>query len=301
MAPAVRPQIRSALAVLLCASGAAGCAPAAGAPPVTRAIQPPSAACRPVHGAAELAVPGRVLVLGERHGTTESPALVADVLCTLARARVPVTLGVELPADEQVAIDRFLASPGAAADRAALTRGPFWHTEHPDGRSSVAMVALLERARALRASRAPLRVVAYAAPAGVPFREHDRAMSDALSAAAGARPGDALVVLTGNVHARLVRGTSFDTTFAPMAHLLAGAGRDVVSLDMAHDGGEAWTCQPTSDAPDGFACGRDSFEPEPGADPWTLRLSPDMPPDAPYHGRYGVGRITASPPALARE
>jgi hypothetical protein len=251
-----------------------------------------------VSGLAPLLRPGAVVVFGELHGTRESPALVGDALCAAVRAGLPATLALELPVDEQGAIDRYLASAGRRADRAALSAGAFWDREYPDGRSSVAMLGLLERARSLRRAAPGLRVVAFAPPSSLPFPRHDGAMADVVGAAARDAAGGVLVVLTGNVHARLSRGTPFDSAFTPMAHLLAAAlgGGRVTSLDMAHDGGRAWTCHPAADDPDRFVCDASPFDAKAGAAAWQVTVgAADA--DAPYSGHYGVGPITASPPA----
>ena len=297
----MNPVRARSVASLFCAALAAltgGCTPRQPAP---AAVQAAHAGCRPVRGLEPLLRRGNVLLFGELHGTRESPAFIGDVLCAAVGARLPLVLALEVPRSEQRAIDGFLASAGTPEDRAVLAAGAFWGREYPDGRSSEAMLALIEQARSLRRSSAELRVVTFAAAASLPFRQHDRAMSDSLARAAGEAVDRVTVVLTGNVHARLARGMPYDSTFAPMGHLLARrlAGRSVVSLGMAHEGGEAWTCRAARDDPDRFACNAGPVEPQPGAAAWSVELATEAGPGAPYGGRYGVGPITASLPVRA--
>lgn len=90
---------------------------------------------------ARLIEPGRVLLIGEVHGTNEHPALVGSITAAAVAQLCPVTVALDLPAGEQTRIDTFLDSDGTPADRAALTAGPFWNrpTAFADGRSSRAI------------------------------------------------------------------------------------------------------------------------------------------------------------------
>lgn len=253
--------------------------------------------CGSVKGLPPLLKPGNVLIFGEVHGTQQAPAFVADVVCAAARKRIPTTLGLEIPFEEQEAIDRYLESPGGTATQARLRGSAFWRPELPDGRSSEAMLHLIERARALRAAGAKLRVVASRGHASSRGQEVDRLMAGALAAVAGREPKSLLIVFSGNVHSRLTRATPFDPAYEPMGYLLAksiGSSR-VISLDMSHEGGEAWGCRTPSPDSDELTCAPYPARPQAGAAAWSLSLT--AVPGAPFNGTYGVGRITASPPA----
>ena len=254
--------------------------------------------CRPVSGLSASLKRGNILLLGELHGTQEAPAFVADVVCMAAKKRIPVTLGLEIPSDEQASIDRFLDSGGMAAAEARLTEGAFWRPQKlQDGRSSIAMVRLIERVRALRASGYQVRIVAYDMKSGTPVAERDRVMAQSLTAAAGREPANLLVVLSGNVHNRLTRGVAWNKEYEPMGHLLTKSGNNsrVISLNMSHEGGEAWSCRSPSPDSDEVICAPYSYRPQAGATAWSVKLT--AAPGAPFNGDYGVGRITASPPA----
>jgi hypothetical protein len=143
-------------------------------------------------------------------------------------------LGLEIPFDEQTSIDRFLDSSGGAAAEARLTEGAFWRPERQDGRSSIAMLNLIEQVRALRASGYKVRIIAYDSKSGTPAQERDRVMARNLAAVAGREPRNFLVALSGNVHNRLTRGVSWDKEYEPLGYLLtkSGGGSRVTSLNM---------------------------------------------------------------------
>lgn len=79
-----------------------------------------------------------------------------------------------------------------------------------------------------------------------PPGERDRAMAERVAEAAEVRPGDFVVVPTGNLHNRLTKGMPWDGELEPMGYRLTRlrSGARIVSLDMAHPGGTAWVCYP---------------------------------------------------------
>lgn len=265
-------------------------------PPPAASLLAQQRTCRSVSGLSPLLKRGNVLLFGEKHGTQQIPAFISDVVCITAKKRIPITLGLEIPFDEQAAIDRFLDSGGGAAAEAQLTEGAFWHREIQDGRSSMAVLQLIEQARALRAAGAKLRIVAYDAKPGLPGQERDRVMARNLAAVAGREPKNLLVLLSGNFHNRLTRGTSWDQEYEPMGYLLTKSisSSRIISLNVAHEGGEGWVC--VEQPPDSkLTCKALPFKPETGAPAWSVKLTAE--PNSPYSGTFGVGRISASPPA----
>jgi hypothetical protein len=263
----------------------------------TSAVPVQQRSCGAVSGLSALLKRGNILLFGELHGTREAPAFIADVVCIAAKKRIAVTLGLEIPLDEQASIDRFLDSSGGAAAEARLTEGAFWRPERQDGRSSIAMLHLIEQVRSLRASGNKVRIVAYDSKSGTPAQARDRVMAQNLAAVVGREPRNFLVVLSGNVHNRLTRGVSWNKEYEPLGYLLtksSGSSR-VISFNMSHEGGEAWGCRSPSPDSDEVSCAPYSYRPQVGATAWSLKLTPAS--GAPFSGTYGVGRITASPPA----
>ncbi len=229
-----------------------------------------------------------VVMFGELHGTTELPAFVGEVVAALA-SRGKVVLALEIPITDQADLERFVASDGTAAARAELLAGPFWSATYQDGRRSVAMLHLLERVRQLRAGGAAIEAFAFDVP-DFDRGERDRGMADNLLRARAAEPDATWVLLAGDLH--VVRG---EHPMVPGKRWMAGhvidAGVPVVSLQPWHAGGSAWVC--TDDV--AAHCGpREGPGRAAGARGVVLEPSSE----GAYDGRYVVGPITASPPAI---
>lgn len=225
---------------------AAGCAPRSGAvaaPEAAPAAQ--SLACREVEGLEPLLAPGAGVLLGEMHGTAESPAFASNAACLALREDLPVTVALEIPREEEARVETFLASAGGEADRAALLASPFWSREYQDGRSSAAILDLLDELRRLRGPGRQLRVALIdrlempAKPA-----ERDRWMAEALARAFDANPGGVVISLTGNVHSRVGRGTPWNPDYEPAGFVLLQLKPNlkITSLDVVYPNGTAWVC-----------------------------------------------------------
>lgn len=261
-------------------------APLASEPPTT-------SACTDVVGVDEIVAPGNVVLVGEVHGTMESPAFVADVACHALAGDLAVTIGLEMPTSEQRGIDVFVESEGDDADVAALLDGPFWTEEPLDGRTSAAMLELLQDIRRARLGGAAIEVVAIdpGNPGG-----RDAAMAQAVVDAAEGRPDGLVVALTGNVHAATVAAPAAADSQRPMGAYVADALGDdrVIALDIGFGGGTAWVV--LEDGTVGKVSFGDVAE-EPDAVASTIiDLSSSM--AIGFDGRYDVGNIHASAPAI---
>lgn len=241
---------------------------------------------RPIDGLDARIKPGAILWFGEVHGTEESPRFVADVACHAAAAN-RVQVGLEIPQDEQQRIDLYLLSGGGAGDRAALLEGAFW--QQHDGRSSTAMVALLEQLRVLRRAGAAIDVIAFDGAS----EDRDAAMAEHVARTRD--PGAVFVGLSGNIHSRRTKGTRWNPELVPtVAHLVA-RGLAVTTFDVSSNGGTFWACIGTSPT-DPPTCGtHESRRQEPGT-PWSLGAARD---DS-HDGVYRVGSVTAAAPARPR-
>ena len=252
---------------------------------LSAATAPP---CTPVAGAAALlAVPERrAFIFGELHGTTEIPALFGDFVCAAA-AQGPVTVGLEMPESSQAALDAWLASDGSAAARASLLADSFWRSG--DGRSSAAMLALLERLRALRAAGRRIGLLAFVPPAGdAPTQTpYEQAMAANWRRALEASPGSRLLVLVGSIHSRTQHYRDFD----PAAMHLPRAGG--LTLGPLPVGGSAYNCQPDGCGPHPNGSILDPVPPR-GLIPTPAELRANMA----YDYVYSPGApFTPSPPA----
>lgn len=245
-------------------------------------------ACPEIEGLSVASLKRSTLV-GELHGTNESPAFVAALACHILTSGHTLTMALEIPHTEQDRIRSYLLSNGSAADRAAMLEGAFWATNKADGRSSAAMVNLIERLRYLRSLRLPLiDVVTIDIAAGEDDagNDRDRLMSQAFDRITKT-PSDYVVGLVGNYHAKKTDGAPWDPHARFMAgHLPASA---LTSLDVDYTGGAAWICVPECGV---STLGTTSQTAAPG---FSLRLVAKD--GGAYDGVYGVGRLSPSLPA----
>jgi hypothetical protein len=229
---------------------------------------------------------GGTLMLADVHGTREIPAFVGQLVTTVA-SREPVVLALEIPVEHGPSIQVFMASDGNAAARRQLLAGPWWQAPYQDGRRSVAMLELLETARALRAAGKPMGVVAID-DSSMDSEVREAAMARNVIAARRAHPEAALIVYAGNLHVSKAM-VPFRPGFPGMAMRVAGAGISLVSMNAHLGDGTAWIC------PDAASehCGVVFLRGGPAAS--GIGFAPS--PDGRYDGWFGVGPVTASPPA----
>ena len=120
-------------------------------------------------------------------------------------------------------------------------------------------------------------------------------MAEALAGIINATTSDLVVVLTGNIHSRVSRGTPWDQNYEPMTYLLSRKlDKDLLAINVSHAGGTAWICTGTTPSTCGVKPVKGVSEEthpaiELGADPITSG----------HHGRYHVGSLNASPPAAS--
>ena len=239
------------------------------------ATLPAWGACRPISGTAELlARPGlRFVLVGEIHGTAETPAIFGDLVCAAVDSGRQVVVGLERPVAEQAAMD--------AGDWTRLVAMRGWHIF--DGRSSAAMLELVKSLHGMKVAE----VVAFD-PGGSGNAERNAGMAKELRAAADRHPEALVIVLTGNLHASKKAIAGFgDYPF--MAMLLPAEA--TVSLYAADRGGTAWT-QTNGE------CGGHAMK-SPGGE--TREVAFRKAPMAGYDGVLSTGVVsTASPPAAGR-
>lgn len=233
--------------------------------------------------------PGVVLI-GDLHGTREIPTFVGELVATVARER-PVVLGLEIPPSETPSFDAFLASDGGPAARARLLADPWWRSEYQDGRRSAAMAELVEAMRARKAAGVKIevdRIDTLATSAG----DRDQGMAHRVIALRKAHPDAVIIVYAGNLHT-MRKGVTRKPGYPWMAMQLAAEGVAFVSLAPHYEDGSAWVCHGASPAD----CGPSLAAGKPGAR--GIKLEPS--PDGNYDGWFGLGPITASPPAAFPE
>ena len=256
---------------------------------------PIDAGCQPVSGVEALFSRNTAVLVGELHGTVESPAFVAALTCTAVSYGYEVNVGLEIPDDETQVVETFLASDGGPQARAALLAGQFWSTGFPEGRQSTAMLDLLDDLRQLKLNGAELSVMLLDAAGAA---DRDTAMAQRLLAAMAATPEAFAITLTGNLHSRNVRGVSFDADYQPMGFLVSEAlpAGAVLTVDVQYSGGSAWTCSENGTcAPNTFGGNIPGLDPDAAPAP-AVAIDSEGNADG-HDGHYYVGELSPAGPA----
>ena len=200
----------------------------------------------------------QVILIGEAHGTVEIPQFTLGVVCSLLKAGKSVILGVEYTGEQQDALNRYLLSPGGAADRQDLLQGRNWK-RYSDGRGSVAMFELVDGMRRLRQQGQRVGVLAFQSNENldVPMEVADRTMivgeenkllnriNDADMASTVLRESVlyrryVLVILSGYSHTSTILSTFNTEMFGTLqADGSAGQGSDAGLHDRNRPGGGA--------------------------------------------------------------
>ena len=230
----------------------------------------------------------RFLVVGETHGTAEAPAAFAEMTCA-ASENGPVVAALELPELMQPQLEAMMAAPDDATAKAALEGTWFLNPRIDDGRTSVAMRAMLYRLRSLRQAGRDVTIHAFVpslrrAP-GLGQAYSEIHMAARLSDAARNRPDARILVLVGKAHASKQAVEGGRIGLPAVGHL---PPEEVVSLVIAPQGGEAWNCRPD--------CGVHVMEAI--DDPTTRGVSLTAVEDGAYDGKLRLGPTTASRPVM---
>lgn len=243
----------------------------------------------------------RALIVGELHGTVETPAFVTQLACSLLKAGRPVIVALERDGGEQAALSAYLSSAGQPRDVQALLASAQWTSPQQDGRSSQAMLALLEQLRRWRAAGhpvgvlamqmdyAPLAVVAPPAPpaprdAAIEARLtalNDSLMADKVWLALTWHPAHTVIALAGNWHTAIGSASRQQITPSPSFADVLARHVPVHVFGLGSAGGSAWNMGP--DRPAG---------------PTPVMPGPLYIADSRIDTQVDLGRISASPPAI---
>ena len=226
---------------------------------------------------------GKVLLFGEMHGSLEAPKLISDLACSLSKSQ-EVAVGLEIDSHDQPKIDGYLKSRGAAEDVEKLTSSYFWQ-KGKDGRSSAAMLHLIETIRELRIEGHPISVFAFDDQPGTEL-ERNVAIGNGIRRFYSTHPNVRIIALMGNVHAMQTEMTTSDGPLVPSGVLLSDL--NPVSILISYPAGTIWACMPT--------CGVQSLAPRnPASGPSGFREGAPL---GGYSHSFLLPSITASPPAM---
>jgi hypothetical protein len=184
-----------------------------------------------------------LIIFGEQHGTNEIPLFVAEIVCALSAAK-EVNLLLELNADQQRELTRFLDSRGSDADKRRFIDAVFrTKDQQHDGRTSVAMFELIDQARQLRRKGRKISVIFFAPdPNEQNFdqSEYEADMARNIRAAVRTDSNVKNIALVGNFHSRRISDVG-GLKVVPAASLLSDL--KVFSLVSSALAGEAWQCR----------------------------------------------------------
>ena len=250
--------------------------------------------CAPVPGWQDVAesAEGKILLMGEVHGTNEMPALFAEYVCHVSRKPGRTVVGVEIDEREDATLQLGFAS--ASPEEVWRRELDHFRDGTNDGRSSEAVLKMLLRLYELRESGRDIEVRAVAGR----FRDAEwssridgtmdsiRFAAEAANLVEHSQNSARTVVLHGNVHAarvgrqRLLDGTpAFDES-------------RFVRLGTRHAGGAAYLRRGTYAVYELSA--RTAGVEANDACECVIALDDDMP--RPFDGWWFVGSLTPSPP-----
>jgi hypothetical protein len=236
----------------------------------------------------------RFLIVGELHGTQEIPAAFGELVCFVAAAGNNVLVGLEFQESARSSFEQYVESSGTRTDRARFLRESSWLTDaqqYPDGRTSEAMLKLVDRLRELRGAGLGIDVTTI-----VRLRQavsdsqttYEIGLADSLKEAEQSSEYDLIIALVGNIHARKL---AFDAggvaSLDPMAMHLPT--ETTLTLHAISNGGEAWNCRPN--------CGRHRHGGSQAGSSPRIEFRPDLSPG--YDGILAVGTTTASLPVVS--
>jgi hypothetical protein len=242
---------------------------------------PSGADCTEIPGAGQALSGGRIVMVGEIHGTNEMPAAFMRLVCGALQRGQAVLVGLEM-FDPDGALGAYMTSDGDAAARRALLAQRHWNGMR-DGRSSEAWLGMIETFRTWRRGGLPLNV--FALNDGSFAGGYDQVMAARLRQEHAAHPEALLLTYTGNVHSMLERPAGLP---APVGTLVADLAP--VSIELTSEAGQAWLCSGPGE------CGAQDFPAMPGNGP-RHAVQPSARAGT-YTLQINVGHITASPPAV---
>ncbi|RKH15750.1 hypothetical protein D7X74_17525 [Corallococcus sp. CA047B] len=238
---------------------------------------------------------GGVMLLGELHGTQEVPRFIAQAVCQLVMSGTPVSVGLELPVENEERVTTFVKSVGTEEDWLRLMEAPFWRSPYPDGRGSEAVANMLEQLRQLRARGLDVEAFVYDHPK-LSGQQRENALTQTVLGHVKAGPGRFHLVVSGNIHPRTAQGLPWDKKYQPMGRLLKAQLKDVLSLDMAYNSGSAWICAADQQGRK-LDCGVKETKGKDNGDRFFVHIW-DSPNKEGYHGVFYVGPVSASEPAI---
>lgn len=146
------------------------------------------------------------------HGSTEYPAFVLDLAKNLATPGQKLAVGFEIPVNEQALVSEAVASK----DPFVLLRSQFFQGAFQDGRESTAMALLIAALGEIDG----VEVFCFDKDNRVNAEDRDLEMAKNVAHYVKDSGATQTILLAGNLHTRLIKGSPFDPNFVPMGFYL---------------------------------------------------------------------------------
>ena len=180
----------------------------------------------------------KAITIGEMHGTEDVPDFTRGLVDLLLKNNRKVLLCLELPEEDNTP----LAAAKESGESNPAKNLPFFNSDVKDGRSSIAMASLIKEF-ANESS-----VLIYFFDPGTEEKSRDSLMAENILARMKENKDYFPVILAGNMHSKLTKGTIKDTGFRPMAyylHKIPESGlkqSNILALNHVYRSGTAWNC-----------------------------------------------------------
>jgi hypothetical protein len=203
--------------------------------------------CSPPPGAEQILQYQNIdfIIFGELHGTVESPAIFAELVCLAVISKKTVLVGIEFPEFVKEAFQTFLISKGTAEDESRFLSDSLWTksaVRFPDGRTSKAMLDMIKRLRELYEAGYKVSIATFTRPRAhgeSSQTPYEKGLAASLMEANEAGDYEVVLALTGRLHAAKTIGR---LPFEPMAmHLPQDS---TLTIALVGQGGSAWNCKP---------------------------------------------------------
>ena len=218
-----------------------------------------------------------IVLVGEVHGTTETPRLFGNLVTVAAREENKrIGVGLELPILLQGLIDEAVKNNTKIDSlREQLLANPSWQ-KIDDGRSSQAMLGLI--CDTLQLAESQKVSFFFFDTQNI---ERDESMAQFIGQRVREQRYDVTFILTGNIHANKAARHPGRPQIVPMGHWLEEQGFAVHSYDVRYSEGETWACTPE--------CGVHHMN------GWGMTADSGAIPPEGFDGILFVGPIHASP------
>jgi hypothetical protein len=180
----------------------------------------------------------KAFTIGEMHGTEDVPEFTKGLVNLLVKNDKKVLLCLELPEEDNEA----LAAAKEAGEGNLVKSLGFFNSDIKDGRSSIAMAGLIKE----YADESSVKL--YFFDPGTDSKNRDSLMAENILSKLKENKDYIPVILAGNLHSKLSKGTSKDSAYKPMAYYLYKipespiSKSDILALNFFYKSGTAWNC-----------------------------------------------------------